>query len=267
MAKQVPDWPELLKEAVNTPGMIMQAYSAFHTYSTGNQLFALWQCYQRELQPGPLATYPGWQKLGRQVRKGEKALTLLMPVLIKDKRPELVGTDEEGQRHTAFVYKPHWFVLSQTEGEPFESPAIPTWDRTLALKALGIVEVPFTSIDGNRLGYAEAGRIAISPLNPLPHKTTFHEIAHVLLGHVTQERISESERLPKNLREAEAESVALLCCESLDLPGAEYSRGYIQSWLAGDIIPEKSAQKIFHVADQILKAGQQPTSSQKSKAE
>jgi hypothetical protein len=24
--------------------------------------------------------------------------------------------------------------------------------------------------------------IAVSPLNPLPHKTTFHELAHVLLG-------------------------------------------------------------------------------------
>jgi len=32
-------------------------------------------------------------------------------------------------------------------------------------------------------------------------------------------------------------------------------RGYIQGWLQGDSIPEKSAQKIFRVADQILKAG------------
>ncbi len=39
-------------------------------------------------------------------------------------------------------------------------------------------------------------------------------------------------------------------------PGSDFSRGYIQSWFKGDMIPEKSAQKIFHVADQILKAGQ-----------
>jgi hypothetical protein len=49
--------------------------------------------------------------------------------------------------------------------------------------------------------------------------------------------------------------VALLCCESLGLPGAEYARGYIQHWLIGDAIPEKSAQKIFRAADLILKAG------------
>jgi hypothetical protein len=54
----------------------------------------------------------------------------------------------------------------------------------------------------------------------------------------------------------EAEAVALLLCESLQLPSAEYSRGYIQSWLRGDVIPEKSAMKIFGAADRILKAGQ-----------
>jgi hypothetical protein len=47
--------------------------------------------------------------------------------------------------------------------------------------------------------------------------------------------------------------VALLCCESLGLPVAEFSRGYIQYWVGE--IPERSAQKIFHAADLILKAG------------
>jgi hypothetical protein len=67
--------------------------------------------------------------------------------------------------------------------------------------------------------------------------------------------MSDTAHTPRNLREVEAESVALICCESLGLPGAEYSRGYIQGWIEGDVIPERSAQKIFHVADQILKAG------------
>jgi len=57
------------------------------------------------------------------------------------------------------------------------------------------------------------------------------------------------------LREVEAEAVALLVCESLGLACSEYCRGYIQNWLEGDVIPEKSAQKIFGAADRILKAG------------
>jgi hypothetical protein len=53
----------------------------------------------------------------------------------------------------------------------------------------------------------------------------------------------------------EAEAVALLCLESLGMDGAEYCRGYIQNWLAGAEIPERSAQRIFSVADRLLKAG------------
>ena len=53
----------------------------------------------------------------------------------------------------------------------------------------------------------------------------------------------------------EAEAVALLCCESLGSPGTEYSRGYIQSYGRGQTFTERSAQRIFHAADRILKAG------------
>jgi hypothetical protein len=95
----------------------------------------------------------------------------------------------------------------------------------------------------------------------LPHKTLFHETAHVILGHTAEADFTDTERTPKNLREVEAEAVALLCCEALNLEGADYCRGYIQNWLCaatgynGDAIPEKSAQKIFRAADQILRAG------------
>jgi hypothetical protein len=41
----------------------------------------------------------------------------------------------------------------------------------------------------------------------------------------------------------------------LGLPGLIESRGYIQSWLSGSEITDKSAQRIFGAADKILKAG------------
>ncbi|HKZ78868.1 MAG TPA: hypothetical protein VJ124_11240 [Pyrinomonadaceae bacterium] len=83
----------------------------------------------------------------------------------------------------------------------------------------------------------------------------------MILGHVAEADFTDTERTPKNLREVEAEAVALLCCEALNLEGADYCRGYIQNWLSpvvgsnGKAIPEKSAQKIFRAADQILRAG------------
>jgi hypothetical protein len=90
----------------------------------------------------------------------------------------------------------------------------------------------------------------------MPHKTRFHELAHVLLGHTAEGMQADGEITPRNLRECEAEAVALVCCAALELPGVECSRAYIQSWWGtGNPIPERSAQRILKAADQILKAG------------
>src|SRR3974390_2233541 len=70
--KQHASWGELLREAVEKPGRMLEAYTAFHNYSFGNALLALEQCTRRNLQPGPLNTYNGWLERKRQVRKGEK---------------------------------------------------------------------------------------------------------------------------------------------------------------------------------------------------
>lgn len=254
------EWAALLKEAVVRPGMILEAYSNFHNFSLGNCLLACLQCQERGIPFGPIATYKRWQELGRQVRKGERALTLCMPVTRKATKK---GRDEEREKpvdeenfYTFFIYRARWFVLSQTEGDDIEPEPIPGWEKDQALRELGITEELFGAINGNMQGYSAPGRkIAINPLAQLPHKTLFHELAHQVLGHVGDQTLVEGECLPRNLREAEAESVALICCEALGLEGASYCRGYIQSWLAGDEIPEKSAQRIFAAADRILRAG------------
>ena len=50
--------------------------------------------------------------------------------------------------------------------------------------------------------------------------------------------------------------------EGLGLPGAAESRGYIQSWFKGNEVPERSVQRIFHAADEMLKAGRTATDSE-----
>lgn len=250
MTTQQEKWSDLLREAVTRPGLILSAYSAFHGYSLGNQLAALLQCQLRNLQPGPLNTYPRWRALGRQVRKGEKALWLCMPLTRKVK-----SDSSEDDVITTFVWKPNWFLLSQTDGEPVPMPMVPTWDKDRALSTLNISQVEFEHIDGNVQGYAQKRTVAISPLAALPQKTLFHELAHVELGHTIEADFNDTDHTPRNLREVEAEAVALLLCESLELEGAEFCRGYIQNWICGDIIPEKSAQKVLGAADRILRAG------------
>jgi hypothetical protein len=265
-----PQWADLLSQALTEPGVISLAYTAFPRYSLGNQLLALAQCVERGIPPGPIATFMGWKEQGRYVRKGEKAIVLCMPVTCKRQKAEPSTTDapatasEPSETHaetfTRFVYRPHWFVLSQTEGPDLEPVSIPAWDRSTALARLGIIEVPFTATDGNCQGYARYRTIAVSPLAALPDKTRFHELAHVVLGHTLEEEagLTDSEQTPRSLREVEAEAVSLVCLEALGLPGAEHCRGYIQHWntrRGAEPIPERSAQRIFKAADQILKAG------------
>jgi hypothetical protein len=254
------NWQTLLNEALTKPGIVSEAYSRFHNYSIGNQILAFVQCAMRGLQPGPIATFPGWKALGRYVKRGEKALTLCMPVTGK-KHVKVVrddGTEEEQEGiFTRFVFRNNWFVLAQTEGKEYQPEPLPEWSAERALSVLDIKRETFEALNGNAQGYAKPGRIiSVSPVAAMPHKTLFHELAHVLLGHLEHANLTDSEATPRNLQEVEAEAVALLCCESLGLGGAEFSRGYIQSWANGAAsIPERSAQKIFHAADQILKAG------------
>ena len=244
-------WSQLLVEAVSKPGLLLAAYSAFHNYSIGNQVLALTQCRRRGIKPGPLATFPGWKEKNRHVRKGERALVLCMPVTCKSK-----GEAGDEETFTRFIYRPRWFVLSQTEGEDVEPSLPPTWEKARALAALNVTETPFELTDGNTQGYAKGRSVSVSPLAALAHKTFFHELGHVVLGHTLEGQTHDGEHTPRNLKEAEAESVALILCETLQLPGAEYCRGYVQNWLQGEAIPERSAQKIFHAADLIIRAGQ-----------
>jgi antirestriction protein ArdC len=246
---------ELLQSAVNDPGVVSAAYRQFHNYSLGNQMLAWSQCLQRGMQPGPLATFPKWKELGRHVRRGEKALTLCMPVTVKRAIEQQDGTEDEAT-FTRFAYRPHWFVLAQTDGADVAPATLPTWDLSRALAALNITEIPFDVLDGNVQGYARQRSIAVSPVAGNAFRTTVHELAHVVLGHTVEADQTDSEITPRNLRECEAEAVAMLVCAALDQPGVEQCRGYIQSWWgAGNPIPERSAQRILKAADQILRSG------------
>lgn len=193
--------------------------------------------------------------------KRQKAINLLMPVSVKrgEKKGAAVDTAESGNdkggQFNVFMLSANWFSLEQTEGADFERELIvPTSDAQTALAALDVAQVLFEQLRGNVLGYAQDRSIAISPPNPLKHKTRFHELAHVVLGHTAEGDMSDTEVTPRDIREAEG--VAYLLCTLLDLPSQAESRDYIQGWLDGRELPEKSAKRIFGAADKIMKAGQ-----------
>lgn len=268
------EWSAILAAAVTQPGVLSHAYHAFWNYSVGNQLLAWFECHARQLTPGPLHTYRGWRELGRQVRQGERAITLCMPVTCraKPKDEPSDGTEpDQGdvKTYTRFVFRPHWFVLAQTDGADYVPMDLPTWQEGQALEQLEIERIPFRLFDGNTQGYALARTVSVSTLAAQPHRTLFHELAHVVLGHTAEPSrlVDGRETTPRDLREVEAECVALICCEALGLPGSEFSRGYIQHWLRGTrAIPERSAQRIFAAADRILRAGRTEVADMRQEA-
>ena len=51
------DFSAILKEALTRPGIINEAYRAFHNFSIGNQILAAIQLMERGLALSPLASF------------------------------------------------------------------------------------------------------------------------------------------------------------------------------------------------------------------
>ena len=109
---------------MNEPGLVHEAYTRFHTYSLHNQLLALAQCAERDIVPGPLRTFVGWQRLGRTVRKGEKAIILCSPATRRK--------EDDDEVIIAFTFGARWFALSQTVGDAYEEATSPSWSEDRA---------------------------------------------------------------------------------------------------------------------------------------
>jgi len=241
------DYEAIVQQALHEPGKIAAAYSAFWNYSLGNQSLAMTQLGRAE----PINTFRGWKSLGRHIKKGEKAIELLMPVIVKDKKE-----DADEIEKIIFLPKRNWFGLHQTEGQEFVPAVVPGFDLAKAETELKIIVEPFHHADGNSQGYALTHKrtIAINPVAYDPIKTSFHECAHVLLHPYFF--YLDTEELAKDVKEVEAELTAYLTCSSLGKTDTlEYSRGYIQNWIGDGTVEKVRFGKVFAAADAILKAG------------
>jgi antirestriction protein ArdC len=241
------NYQEMFNLALEGEGKMLKGYSLFHNYSFFNQMYVMFQLLGRGMNPAPIATFKRWQELGRSVKKGEKALELCVPRSWHNKE-----TDEEGMY---FTFRKGWFALSQTEGSDVEFPEV-GFNFEKCLETLGIKTEEFQLTSGNCQGYAKKGVIAINPIAELPAKTFFHEVAHVLLHLEGDEEFVDNPTTEKNIKEVEAESVAMCVSIALGLDeNIPYCRGYVKGWLKGNEFPVESVKKVFRATDKILKAG------------
>lgn len=206
----------------------------FHRYSFNNTLLIGAQCPDATRVAG----FGAWKRLGRSVRRGERAIWILAPMVGRR-----VRTDEGEERRPVFGFRPvAVFDVSQTDGEELAEVC-----RTLEGDDPGAC---FEALVGRArdLGYSvrcaelPAGtngdcafasrRIRVESRNrPAQQvKTLAHELAHALLHEVTADRA---------LAELEAESTAYVVCRSLGLDSGDYSFGYVACWAGGG--PEAAA--------------------------
>ncbi len=94
----------------------LELQAKFHRYSFGNTLLIMSQ----RAGATRVAGYKAWQKLGRQVRAGEKGICIFAPMPWKSK----TKVDANGDPETGILFRAvAVFDVSQTDGE--ELPAAP----------------------------------------------------------------------------------------------------------------------------------------------
>lgn len=260
----------------------LQTMSKFHRYSFNNTLLIAMQRPDATLVTG----YRNWQSMGRQVKKGEKGITILAPAPIKRKREQEILDqnhmpllDADGKPKTEEVevviprFKPTTvFDISQTDGEPIETlapeeltEAVADYDLFMkAITAVSPVPIRFDEIVGEAKGYYHSGDKEIVIQKGMSEsqtiKTAIHETGHARLHDkdIMEKQGIEKDRLTK---EVEAESVAYCVCSAFGVDTSEYSFPYIAGWSSNrdmkelkasmDIIRKTAGEMIDELSDNL----------------
>ena len=192
-----------------------------------------------------VASYRSWKRdFGRHVRKGERGIEILVPMVVKSKNEE----DTPKRKKLAGFRVGHVFDVSQTEGEPLpEIASQVSADVSDFDSLMGAIEAvsayPIEVVDGlppetNGLFSRRLGYIAIRAGMPEGQtvKTALHELAHSVMHD------ADAEELPdRAMREVQAESVAYAVSAALGLDTSGYSFGYVASWAVGKTEEEMRA--------------------------
>jgi antirestriction protein ArdC len=202
--------------------------SRFHRYSYGNVLLIAAQCHGAT----QVAGFNAWRKLNRFVRKGEKAIWILAPMVSKNADAE-GGENDRVVRGFKLVPV---FDVAQTDGEALPAVCSRLDGEDGAGHYATLLSVAHSigfTVEGHEFDGCTNGdctpsehRIRVETRNTPAQqvKTLAHEIAHALL-HETYES--------RTLAELEAESTAYVVCQALGIDTGEYSFGYVTVWAGG----------------------------------
>jgi hypothetical protein len=222
----------------------------FHKYSFGNVMLILWQMPSAS----HVAGFNTWKQLGRFVKKGEKGIVIIAPMVIRKNDEQ--ATDGEKPVTIMRFRGVHVFDVSQTDGQPLPAPARigGNPDRHLSRVREVIAEHGITldnaDVPFGAEGVSRGGRISIRPgLSPAQEfSVTVHEFAHEMLHR------GEDRPVSKTVRETEAEAVAFVVYQAIGLESGTAASDYIKLYDGKSETLAGSLDRIQRVATEIISA-------------
>ena len=187
------------------------AMAKFHAYSFGNIMLIA----RQKPDATNVAGLRAWNSLGRFVKRGEKGIFILAPMVgrraTKDAATEEPSEDAttEGQRTLYGFRAVYVFDVSQTEGaelpklsERVKGNVGEYRERLIDFVIAQGIELDFKASIAPALGMSYGGKIVLFPGQSAPEEfsTLVHELAHEML-HKSERRTATT----KTVRETEAE--------------------------------------------------------------
>lgn len=231
----------------------LNAMSRFHNYSFGNIL----EIARQRPDATRVAGLWSWNQLGRRVKKGEKGIRILAPIIGVRRK-----TDEEAEKDPVYKNKPvlvgfrnaYVFDVSQTEGA--ELPAMreitgdvgENRDRLLSFIERQGIELVFTENIAPALGVSYGGRIAI-----LPGQSKAEEFA-TLVAHELLHKAERRTTTTKTVKETEAEAVAFVVGKAVGLETGTASADYIHLYHGNASLLAESLEVVQQTSAVILAA-------------
>jgi hypothetical protein len=248
------------------------AMARFHNYSFGNILAIA----RQRPTATRVAGIRAWNELGRFVKRGEKGIQILAPMIGYRRRKDTA----ERERDTNQDAKPapmligfravYVFDIGQTEGAE-----LPEFDRTItgevggqrdrliAFLAAQNIKLEFNEKIAPALGVSYGGKIAILPGQSKAEEftTLVHETAHELL-HRAERRTFTTQ----TIRETEAEAVAFIVGQAVGLEMGNASSDYIQMYSGNAALLAESLEVIQRTSAVILGAVQADDAAEEAEA-
>jgi hypothetical protein len=238
----------------------LTAMARFHNYSFGNIVAIA----RQKPDATRVAGFGTWKELGRFVKRGEKGIQILAPMIGYRRRNAEAAQDTNTDGNskptpTLIGFRAVYvFDVEQTEGAE-----LPEFDRKISgevgkkrdrlIDFLGArnIALEFNERIAPALGVSYGGKIALLPgqTNAEEFVTLIHETAHELLHKAKRRTFTTA-----TVRETEAEAVAFIVGQAMGLEMGNASSDYIQMYNGNATLLAESLEVIQHTSAVILAA-------------